>query len=162
MNILKSEQKEEIQGEEWTLETYYQGVEASYDKVCKEVACPSPAKTGKVHDITGKWKLMLDINESDTIDRSCENIVYHFKEDGMLAVSGSAEKDVEYEVIAFPFCPTCLPLDPQPNLSMGNTKVFCQVLFTKMILYPQWKDITPLSPSEIPRHKIQTLFLRID
>jgi hypothetical protein len=146
-----------------TLEEVYQQMDASYDKVYEKAACPSLVKIGQVDGIVGKWKLVLEINGKDTIDRSCENLVYHFKKDGTLAISGSAEKkeeDVTYEYRGYPFCPVCLPFDPQPNLSIGdNTAFFCQVLLIKMILYPQWKPQGETSKQ--PVFEIQKLFSRI-
>jgi hypothetical protein len=122
-------------------------------------ACPSPAKTGKENDIVGKWKLVLEINKSDTTDRSCEDIVYHFREDGMLAVSNSTEV-CEFEYSGYPFCCTCLPLNPQPNFKMGDTTFFCEVLPERMYMYPR-TGLTGIG-SMYPDHEIQILFLRIE
>jgi hypothetical protein len=149
---------QEIEG---SLEERYQ--DAAYDKMYEKAKCLSAAKTGKKNNIAGKWKLIWEINGSDTTDRSCEEIVYHFREDGMLRMLtvsnsiGKQEDDVAYEYSVFPL--DCANVDPQANLRMGETEFFCRVLLTKMILYP-WKY------SEIGKKvissEIRTFFLRID
>jgi hypothetical protein len=61
------------------LDNVYRQIDTSFDRIYEKAACLSPAKTGKAEDIAGKWKLALEINGNDTIDRSCEDIVYHFR-----------------------------------------------------------------------------------
>jgi hypothetical protein len=135
----------------------YEQMEVAYAKA----ECLSPAKTGKEDDITGKWKLVLEINENDTLDRSCEEIVYHFKKDQTLTVSSNTEeKDAVYEYSPYPLCPVCLPRDPKPNLKMGDATIYCEVLISKMIVYPQTR-FTDLGVA-YPNHEFQTVFSRIE
>ncbi|MDR2139243.1 MAG: hypothetical protein LBP50_06825 [Tannerella sp.] len=145
--------------EEFTSEKWARGMDASYDEVCEKAACPSPAKTGEAYDITGKWKLMMEISGNDTVDRSCEEIVYHFKADGTLSVAGSTE-DVDYAFEAISLCPSCDPA-PRPNLRMGDTEVFCIALYTKMILYPQYEQQF-VPTARWPVFEINNVFLRIE
>jgi hypothetical protein len=151
----------------YTLEDIYRGMDANYDVLYNMAECLLPAKTGQVGDIVGKWKLIMEINlelnengaETDRriTDRSCENVMYHFKPDQTLTVSGSEEDECNYYFEPFPYCPVCLPLNPTPNLKMGSLDVYSEVLLTKMILYPKLKEGTTLLSSEI-----QLLFLRIE
>jgi hypothetical protein len=131
--------------------------EESYEQ---EIACPSPAKTGEMDDIVGKWKLMLEINKSDISDRSCEDIIYHFREDGTLTVSNSTEV-CEFEYSGYPYCPACYPpKNPQRNLKMGNAAIFCEVSLRKMFMYPQIRFTE--RGYVFPDHEIGLLFLRIE
>ncbi|MDR2139242.1 MAG: hypothetical protein LBP50_06820 [Tannerella sp.] len=139
----------------------YEQIDTSFDEIYKKAACLSPAKTGEVNDIVGKWQLALEINGKDTTDRSCEAIVYHFREDGTLTVSNT-EDVCDYEYDAYPFCPSCLPkCKSDLNFRKGNdAAVFCEVLLRKMFVYPQ-TSYTELGCS-YPDHEIRTLFLRIE
>jgi hypothetical protein len=127
----------------------------------QKLACPSPAKTGKEDDIIGKWKLVLEINKSDTSDRSCEDIVYHFREDGTLTVSNSSEV-CEFEYSNYPFCYRCYPSknSAQPNLKMGDAAIFCIVSLKQMSMYPKIR-VTELGYA-FPNPEIGILFLRIE
>jgi hypothetical protein len=137
----------------------YEYTDASYDRVYEKAECLPASKTGKVNDIVGEWKLVLEINRNDTIDRSCEDIVYHFGMDGMLTVSSSTEV-CEFEYVDYPFCPSCYPpKNVQPNLRMGDARVFCEVLLTKVIVYPQ-TVLTGIGV-KFPGPDIKTLFSRI-
>jgi hypothetical protein len=161
----------------WDYDDPNEWTDVFYDRFYEKAVCLSPAKTGESDDIVGKWKLILEINKGDTTDRSCEDIVYHFREDSTLTASGDAEEvgiaygtltvsgdvekeDMAYEYVPYPCCPACLPRNPQPNLSMGDTNVFCQVLLTKMILYPRFMETG--FGSKFPVGETKTLFLRIE
>src|SRR5690625_4871784 len=58
-----------------------------------ELQCPVTAKEGSDDDIIGKWKL-LEANiiklaeEIRMEDYSCDDIIYYFREDGSLLISG--------------------------------------------------------------------------
>jgi hypothetical protein len=142
----------------------------------ERVECPSPAKTGEEYDLVGEWKLILQINETDTVDCSCEDVVYHFKPDQTLTVStgdGTVE-EVAYEYDwGFPFCPACFPHNPRPNLRMGSSEVYCWALDKKMLVYPQFEELYTIEdPDEgpssmelgaiVPLFEIKWLFVRID
>jgi hypothetical protein len=148
-----------------TVEEAEEPVDTSFDRVYARAACPSPEKAGKedVDDIVGKWKLMLEITGDDVTDRSCEEIVYHFGEDGTLTVSGSSaeKKESVYAYAPFPLCPACLPLNPKPNLKMGDAEaVYCQISLSKMVVYPQtaYTDLGIAYPDQ----EFKTLFSRIE
>jgi hypothetical protein len=127
------------------------------------VECSLPAKTGEEDGIIGTWKLILRINGTDTVDCSCEEVVYHFKPDQTLSVSTGNEtaEDVAYEYEEYPFCPLCLPHNPLPNLRMGSSEVYCYALPKMMYLYPQ------MNPEReefgiFPLFEINRIFIRID
>ncbi|HLW50226.1 MAG TPA: hypothetical protein VKZ78_04580 [Sphingobacteriaceae bacterium] len=68
-----------------------------------ELKCPVTAIEGPDDNILGKWKLVktrtsafnppskIEDQRSRIEDYSCNNIIYHFKEDGLLIVSGTYE-----------------------------------------------------------------------
>jgi hypothetical protein len=133
-------------------------IDASFGKLFENVKCPSPVKTGKVDSIAGKWKLLVERNGDDEIDRSCEEVVYHFKPDRTLTVSrdDETEEDMDYEYGWYPFCSRCLPSSvPHPNLKMGSSEVYCWVLYKTMVVYPP-------SDLEIEGWPPSLFFLRID
>jgi hypothetical protein len=136
---------------------------ARYAKELSErVKCPSPVKTGEEEEPVGEWKLMLRINGTDTVDCSCENVVYRFKPDQTLTVSIGDEtaNDVAYEYWGYPMCPLCLPINPRPNLRMGSSEVYCWALPEIMYVYPQ---LEPENEFGIfPVRGIKWIFLRID
>ncbi|MDR1382123.1 MAG: hypothetical protein LBJ47_11685 [Tannerella sp.] len=168
-----TEGTEEVPG----YDKFYPSVSAeSAAELNERVKCPSPAKTGEEYELAGKWKLTLRINGTDTVDCSCEDVVYHFKPDQTLTVStgDETEEDVAYEYDwGFPFCPVCLPLNPRPNLRMGSSEVYCWALDKKMLVYPQFEEKYIIvdsyeGPSSmeladiIPLFGIQWIFVRID
>jgi hypothetical protein len=120
------------------------------------VKCPSPAKPGKEYNLVGIWKLVLRINGTDTVDCSCEDVVYHFKPDQTLTVSigDETEEDVAYEYGSYsvPF----YPHTPRPNLRMGSSEVYGLVLAKKMYVFPQ------LDVEREEFVKVYWLFVRID
>jgi hypothetical protein len=157
--IPETEQKEtEIPADEPLQTPETPSLEESYEQ---ELSCPSPAKTGEMDDIVGKWKLILEINKSDTSDRSCEDIVYHFREDGTLTVSNNSTEVCEFEYSGYPFCPACYPpKNPQRNLKMGDATIFCEVSLRKMSMYPQIRFTE--RGYVFPNHEIRIVFLRIE
>ncbi|MDR2139241.1 MAG: hypothetical protein LBP50_06815 [Tannerella sp.] len=145
--------------EEPVYKDVFESTDIYHYRISEKATCASPAKTGKVNDIVGKWKLMLEISGKDTTDRSCEEIVYHFREDGTLTVSNSADV-CDYEYGGYPFCPVCDPgCNPEPS-RIGDDAVFCEVLLRVMIVYPR------IGYTEIgcvyPDHEFKTFFLRIE
>jgi hypothetical protein len=143
---------------------------SGYAELYERVKCPSSVKTGEEEDPVGIWKLILRINGTDTVDCSCEEVVYHFKSDQTLAVSigNGAEENVVYEYDGFPFCPVCLPLTPRPNLRMGSSEVYCQVLPEIMFVYPQFEKVDVKVDQErevlalLPLFEIKLIFIRIN
>ncbi|MDR1454342.1 MAG: hypothetical protein LBJ01_01705, partial [Tannerella sp.] len=122
----------------------------------------------------GKWQLIKEItlNETqvaiiDSVDYSCENIIYHFREDQTLTVSNT-EESMAYEYAPFPFCATCLPLNPRPNLLMGDSGVYCGVYRKYMVIFPELnpeRSVDPEYPERygiLPLSEIRQLFLRIE
>jgi hypothetical protein len=146
-----------------TNEEIYEQMDAIFDREYdSEAACLSPAKTGKINDIVGKWKLVWDINRYDvtsTNNRSCEDIVYHFREDGILTVSNRPEEDVTYKYSLYPACPTCSSDDFLPNLRMGDSTHFCEVRYRWMTLYPHCYYIDEALTFS---NNFMSLFLRIE
>jgi hypothetical protein len=161
-----SEETEELSGEDMNSSPDWSG----YAELYERVKCPSPVKTGEEDDPIGIWKLILRINGTDTVDCSCEEVVYHFKPDQTLTVSigDKTEEEVAYEYEEYPLCPVCLPLTPRPNLRMGNSEVYCQPLPEIMFVYPQFEEVYVKVDSERevlalwPSGYIKWLFIRID
>jgi len=63
---------------------------------CKtdELGCPVSAINGPENDITGKWKLTKGqtvFYNPQTIDYSCNNIIYHFQSDGRLKIDSDRD-----------------------------------------------------------------------
>jgi hypothetical protein len=160
-----SEETEELPGED-----QYSPLDPSWAKVFYEhVKCPSPAKTEEDEDPVGVWKLILQINGTDTVDCSCEDVVYHFKPDQTLTVSigDKTEEDVAYEYDwGYPFA--CLTLNPRPNLRMGSSEIYCWALSEIMYIFPQFKEVyVKVDPERevvalVPLHAIKWIFVRID
>jgi hypothetical protein len=89
--------------------------------------------TGSDDDIVGTWKLLLDFSAGDTIDRSCNSVIYTFHADGTVTIESGIKEipggTFEYEYFYDdPFCPLCLPSpDITPNLIIGENKYYCQI-----------------------------------
>lgn len=74
-------------------------------------ACPVDAVEGSEDGIVGKWKMvwMRRGFSIDTVDFSCDNVIYHFRPDGILEVSSDVEGigyvagDYNYELIWDPY-----------------------------------------------------------
>jgi hypothetical protein len=73
-------------------------------QLCEDVKCPTAVKELEIDNylqlidrINGKWKLVKEIRLNDTIDHSCENIIYHFNSDQTLTVYVDETKTEEYE-----------------------------------------------------------------
>ena len=81
--------------------------------------------------INGTWQLLVDFSTGDTIDYSCESIIYTFETNGKVTINSSV-KDIlsgtfEYDYYPDPFCPHCDPTNPRPNLVIGDNTYYCQV-----------------------------------
>ena len=88
----------------------------------------SPKKEGTIN---GRWQLLVDFSTGDTIDYSCESIIYTFETNGKVTINSSV-KDIlsgtfEYDYYPDPFCPHCDPTNPRPNLVIGDNMYYCQV-----------------------------------
>ncbi|MDR2118369.1 MAG: hypothetical protein LBP25_02375 [Tannerellaceae bacterium] len=85
--------------------------------------------------IVGTWKLLLDFSAGDTVDRSCTEVIYSFHADGTVTIESQikeiASGTFEYSYSTDPYCPLCDPLNPPPNLVIGENKYYCQ-------LSPSW------------------------
>jgi hypothetical protein len=74
-------------------------------------ACPVEAVEGPEDEIVGKWKMVWEIGSFlvDSVDHSCDNIIYHFRPDGILEVSSDVEGagysvgEYDYELISDPY-----------------------------------------------------------
>ena len=87
-------------------------------------------------DIAGKWKLSF-YTGTDTTDLSAENIIYEFRKDGKLIVTGSVPDDLAagehtYEYRKINICPTCLPA---PNLWIDDdNRLFCEAFLQNEVM----------------------------
>ncbi|MCL6260907.1 hypothetical protein M3O96_17520 [Aquiflexum sp. TKW24L] len=109
-----------------------------------ELKCQVDAVTGPEDDVVGKWKMVWERGaffNRDTIDYSCNNIIYHFRPDGFLEVRSDVEEaglpqgDYNYEL-------TMSPLYEHMGgytLRISNTSWICYIKKTSMTL-----DIRPL------------------
>jgi hypothetical protein len=89
-------------------------------------------------NIIGTWKLVeistiLNDHNPDTIDYSKNNIIYDFRSDGVLIITGHVNNDLLEGEHLFSYqkpnvCPTCLP---GPNLQIDNRNAFFCLSFLK-------------------------------
>ena len=74
-------------------------------------ACPVEAVEGPEDELVGKWKMvwMRRGFSIETVDHSCDNVIYHFRPDGILEVDSDVEGigydvgDYNYELIWDPY-----------------------------------------------------------
>jgi hypothetical protein len=82
--------------------------------------------------IEGTWKLLADVSTGDTIDYSCKSVTYTFHSNGTVTIKSNVEEipggEFEYNYYSDPYCFLCLPLYPRPNLVIGESENYCQVL----------------------------------
>ena len=90
---------------------------------------PANIENPYMDDITGAWKLLHCTTVTDTIDSSKDNVIYDFRVDGKLVVTGSTSGDFTdgeytYEYKKLNICRTCPPIS---NLRIGNDdNLFCE------------------------------------
>ena len=83
-------------------------------------------------DITGKWKLILDLSKGDTIDYSCNTILYLFSENGILTIESDVEEFPSGEFMYsfndpyYPFKFNQEPPSVYHNLEIGDYVRYCQ------------------------------------
>ncbi len=109
-----------------------------------ELRCHVDAVIGPEDDVVGKWKLVWERGaflNRDTVDYSCNNVIFQFRPDGILEVSGDVEEDgppvgdYNYEL-------TLSPLYEHMGgytLKIANTSWVCYIETKSMTL-----DIRPL------------------
>lgn len=76
-----------------------------------ELICPVEAVDGPEDSVVGKWKMIWERPgfSLDTIDYSCNSIIYHFKPDGILEVlsdveeAGHSDGEYNYKLIWDPY-----------------------------------------------------------
>lgn len=82
--------------------------------------------------IYGTWQLLFDFNEEDTIDYSCNSVLYSFDHDSTVIISSDV-KEISggifiYDYYSDPYCRFCLPtIDVRANFVIGENKSFCQL-----------------------------------
>lgn len=106
--------------------------------------CPVEAVEGPADDIVGKWKMvwMRRGFSIETVDHSCNNIIYHFRPDGILEVNSDVEEaggyafgEYDYELILDPY-----NMGATSGVKIGDfLRWACFIEITTMIL-----DIRPL------------------
>ena len=116
-----------------------------FEKEFSKLTCKPEPVFGKKNDIIGKWKLVQkwSITGSqngaaiiDTVDVSCDNVIYEFKDDNTLTVTGDrddiAAGNYPYSYQPINICATCLPA---PNLRIDNKEgIFAYVYEYKIIM----------------------------
>ncbi len=62
-------------------------------------ACPVEAVEGPEDEIVGKWKMVWELGSFlvDSVDHSCDNIIYHFRPDGVLEIDRGLNEDVDFQ-----------------------------------------------------------------
>ena len=85
-----------------------------------------------------KWKLILDISGNDTIDYSCNSIIYHFQDDGIVTVTSDVKEvingDFTYNFhepdrdfcILVDSC-YCVPYE-EYNFAIGENSYYCTAI----------------------------------
>lgn len=67
-----------------------------------KLKCPFMPKNGADDNVLGKWKLvkgrgsMMAPTPAQVQDYSCNNVIYHFQEDGTLHITGVSEGMISY------------------------------------------------------------------
>ena len=111
--------------------------ESQLNKILENISCGTPRHRDRTCNIVGKWKQVVVYNKNDSIDCSCHDLVYEFRDDGTFVVSGESEMSESFPPVLGTYryvyreisdCPMCLPA---PNLSIGTMKknmhLFCFV-----------------------------------
>ena len=113
------------------------------EKNKNQLQCTVTVKKGADDDIIGKWKLVKAriiklAHDISTEDYSCNDIIYHFKADGSLIISGVDDgmpvmRNGEY---AFEFNDTILydHLEYDHTLKIGKSKKACGIHNNAMTL----------------------------
>lgn len=128
-----------------------------------DIRCPVVADKGPDDDITGKWKLLktekISTVDPMLIDFSCDDITYHFQENGSLMIYsnkndyvGHPRGDHRYEFIPSPFN------QKTHVLAIEGTQYACIILKENMEL-----NLEPLSGPLGPMREFRTVlyFIRI-
>lgn len=108
-----------------------------------ELKCPVTAKEGPDDNIIGKWKFVKTRTAalaapSKTYDYSCNNVIFHFKEDGLLVISGVSEGirsfgNGEYS-FEFKDVPFFTGMDGTYTITIGYISGACSIQENKMII----------------------------
>jgi len=106
-----------------------------------ELRCQVEGVAGEEDDVVGKWRLIWERKgfSLDTVDYSCNNIIYHFKPEGKLEVSNNShvEGEYNYEFIWDPFNSGAATFT---GIKIGDYQRWaCMIDKTNMTL-----DLTPL------------------
>ena len=113
--------------------------------------------------IIGTWKLLLDFSTGDTINYTCDNVLYAFGADSTVKVTSNVNAiksgTFKYDYYLDPYCPLCDIINPRPNLVTGNEEYYCQIARSWMILYAvEYCDIGEI---KITRGKAERILCKI-
>lgn len=111
------------------------------DHMKESLKCPVVAKEGSDDDITGKWKLVnaqaVFYNPSME-DYSCDDIVYDFRESGMLLVYGTDNQTIGYGEGQYTFEFSTIKFyegsEGDYTLKIGNASMVCSIKNNRLIL----------------------------
>ncbi len=121
------------------------------NKVISELTCPiTSLSKGKKNDIVGKWRLIqtaqrIDVGAPiDTIDVSCIGVIFEFKNNNVLKITGSSTlfKEGVYKYTYYvPEKPNSLS-HPGPNLEINDRswRLFCTVNQYRMYILQQYRN----------------------
>jgi hypothetical protein len=131
-------------------------MDSRYDALLSGVQCMPAAVTGEPYDITGRWKLLKDV--SLDADYSCKEVIFDFRADSALTVTGD---DADYPAGEYKYSSngrlhiSTYPepykrlteyaglrdgpiLSPPPNLSIDGKELFCSVGASRMVFLFEW------------------------
>lgn len=111
------------------------------DHLDEALRCPVEAVNGANDNITGKWKLVKAkavFRDPRTEDYSCNDIVYDFRADGMLVISGTTKNPIGYDEgqYAYEFSIGKLYQEAEEDytLKIGNTSLACNIEENQLVI----------------------------
>jgi hypothetical protein len=129
------------------------------DSIIDDLNCTVTAVHGKKDNIIGKWKLVagrqVGIDKMRIEDYSCQNIIYEFRSDGNLIVTGDAENYLGISQGTHEFKLTSKPvyewLEEKQTLRIGGDRDWaCGISQYKMTL-----NDSPLDGPKLTLYRIQ-------
>lgn len=104
-----------------------------------ELRCQVVAVDGLEDDVVGKWKMVRRETvffNPETTDHSCDNVIYHFRKDGILEVSSNIG-GVEHTSGNGEYAFELIPSNQHENkfvLKIGHLNWSCDIEGNKMVL----------------------------
>lgn len=102
-----------------------------------DLQCPVTAISGKKNNVIGKWKLVTEqftFFNPRTEDLSCQDIIYEFKSDGNLIVTGYENEPLQYKEFELISKPLFEQMEEKQTLRIGYGDWACDISQHKMTL----------------------------